>query len=251
MVGLLAAQGCIHPVCHRRVRLAVLAVGDHLVGPGEAPVMHRERNSAGLCVVAPSIQWGATAHDLGAVADRDFPAALARALTAHVVIVVGDPGAVIRRGCLRAGVEPVWEGVALDPCERLSYGIVRDGSGRASHHVVHIAAGPLGVVATVALLIGPLVARLQGGPSDPPPALRAVWSGSTHHATTAHARVVPVALHVDADARLRATPVAQDSDDDLLVLTRAEALALLPAGTDLWHGGEVVEVVPLGGWPAA
>ena len=47
MVGLLAAQGCVHPVCHRRVRVAVLAVGDHLVGPGEAPVLHRERNAAG------------------------------------------------------------------------------------------------------------------------------------------------------------------------------------------------------------
>src|SRR6185437_13973643 len=67
LIGLLAAQGCVHPVCHRRIRVAVLAVGDHLVEPGAAPVLHRERNAAGATVVAPCLQWGATAHDLGTV----------------------------------------------------------------------------------------------------------------------------------------------------------------------------------------
>ncbi len=58
MVGLLAARGCVHPVCYRRVRVAVFAVGDHMVGPGEAPVMDRERNAAGATVVAPCLRWG-------------------------------------------------------------------------------------------------------------------------------------------------------------------------------------------------
>ena len=47
LVGLLAAQGHVYPLCHRRVRVAVLAVGDQWVGPGDAPVMHRERNATG------------------------------------------------------------------------------------------------------------------------------------------------------------------------------------------------------------
>ncbi len=95
MVGLLAAQGCVHPVCYRRVRVAVMAVGDHLVGPGEAPVLDRERNAAGLTVVAPCLRWGATAHDLGTVAEDQLDAALARALTAPVVVVLGAPEATI------------------------------------------------------------------------------------------------------------------------------------------------------------
>ena len=91
LVGLLAAQGCVHPVCHRRARVAVLAVGDELVHPGDAPVMHRERNAAGPAVVAPCVLWGATAHDLGAVVERDLDAALDRALTAPVVVILGAP----------------------------------------------------------------------------------------------------------------------------------------------------------------
>ncbi len=69
LVGVLAAQGWIHPICHRRVRVAVLAVGAELVNPGEAPVLHFERNAAGPALAIPCIhRFGATAHDLGAVA---------------------------------------------------------------------------------------------------------------------------------------------------------------------------------------
>ena len=90
MVGLLAAQGCVHPICHRRVRVAVLAVGDHLVSSGDAPVMQRERNAAGPTAVIPCLHRGATAHDLGVVTRRELASGLTRALTAPVVIVLGE-----------------------------------------------------------------------------------------------------------------------------------------------------------------
>lgn len=255
MVGLLASQGCVHPVCHRRVRVAVLAVGEHLVGPADAPVMYRERNAAGLAIVAPCLRWGATAHDLGAVGLADLPAALARALTAPVALIVGGPDDAIGRALERAGVEPVFRGVALEPGGGLAYGTVRDGAGVPAHHVFHVGPGAVGVMAAVALVVGPLVARLQGGPADAPPSVRAVWSdvdpGSKPALDTRATRAVPVSLRLDDQARLRARPVALRDPDDLPALARADALALLPAGGGPWHEGEVVEVVPLGGLPWA
>jgi molybdopterin molybdotransferase len=249
MVGLLAAQGCVHPVCHRRVRVAVLAVGDHLVGPAEAPVMHRERNAAGPAAVAPCLHWGATAHDLGTVTERDLPAALDRALTAPVVLVLGPPEGAIPRALRRAGVEPRFAGVALHPGKRLGYGVVRGGSGRAAHHVFQMAPGPVGVLTGVALLVGPLVARLQGGPPAPPTPLRALWSGPAHRPTDDRLWAVPVTLSVGDDARLRVTPIDHRGKDDLVGFSRADALALLPPRSGPWTGGEVVEVVSLGAWP--
>jgi molybdopterin molybdotransferase len=249
MVSLLAAQGCVHPVCHRRVRVAVLAVGDYLVGPGEAPVMHRERNAAGLAVVAPCLHWGATAHDLGAVAERDLSPALARALTAAVVIVLGEPDGAVPRALKRAGVLPEFEGVSVHPGKRLSYGVVPDGSGRARTHVFHMAPGPVGVLTGVALLVGPLIARLHGGPPEAPAPLRAVWSGPPHRPTDDRLWAVPVTLALGGDARLLATPVDHRGKDDLVNFGRADALALLPPRSGPWLGGEVVDVVPLGGWP--
>jgi molybdopterin molybdotransferase len=249
MVGLLAAQGCVHPVCHRRARVAVLAVGDHLVGPGEAPVMHRERNAAGPTAVLPCLRWGATAHDLGAVAARDLPAALDRALTAPVVIVLGEPEGPVPRALRRAGVEPVFAGVALHPGKRVAYGVVRDAAGRAAHHVFHTAPGPVGVLTAVSLLVGPLVDRLHGGPAAPEALPRAAWLGPPHRPTDDRLWAVPSVLSVDGAGRLGVTPVDHRGKDDLFGFSRADALALLPPRNGPWNGGEVVEVAPLGCWP--
>lgn len=248
MVGLFAAQGCVHPVCYRRVRVAVFAVGDHMVGPGEAPVMHRERNAAGATVVAPCLRWGATAHDLGAIAEDDLDAALSRALTAPIVVVMGRSTPTLRRALLRAGVEPVISGVSIQPGSRLNYGVVVGPSGRVEHHVFHFPPSPIAALTVTSLLVGPLIARLQGGPAGPPPALRAVWS-APHRATDDRLWAVPVTLKVDDQARLLATPIDYRGKDDLVGFARAEALALLTPNSGPWQGGEIVEVAPLGPWP--
>ena len=202
MVALLAAEGCVHPLCHRRARVAVLSVGDHLVGPGEAPVMHRERNAAGPTVVAPCLHWGATAHDLGAVTERELPAALDRALTAPVVVILGEPEGAIPRALKKACVEPVFESVSLHPGKRVSYGVVRDGSGHAVHHVFQMASNPVGILTAVSLLLGPLISRLHGALDEGGNRLRAVWSSPPHRPTDDRLWAVPVTLAIDEQARL-------------------------------------------------
>lgn len=248
LIGLLAAQGCVHPVCHRRARVAVLAVGDDLVGPGDAPVMHRERNSAGPAVVAPCLQWGTTAHDLGAISERDLDSAMRRALTAPVVVVLGTSDGPISRALGRAEVEPVFSGLALMPGKRLSYGIVRDSSGRARHHVFHLIPNPIVALTVATLLIGPLIARLHGGPRKPAPRPRAILAGP-HRPTDDRLWAVPVTLTDDDRGRRVATVVTLEGRNDLLGFARAEALALLPPRSGPWHGGEVVEVAPFGPAP--
>ena len=250
MVSLLAAQGCIHPVCHRRVRVAVLAVGDHLVGAGEAPVMDRERNAAGPTVVLPCLQRGATAHDLGTVSRRDLTAALARALTASVVVVLGEFEGAIPRALKASGVEPIFSGVSLHPGKRVGYGVVRDDSGAAAHHVFHMSPGPVGVLTVVTLLIGPLIERLHGGPLDALRPLRALWQGAPHRPTDDRDWAVPVTLSCGDDARLFATPISHRGKDDLPGYSHADALALLPPRSGPWESGAPVAVVPLGPWPA-
>lgn len=245
LVGLLASQGCVHPVCHRRVRVAVFAVGDHLVNPGDAPVMHRERNAAGPTVVAPCLQLGATAHDLGTISERALPATLDRALTAPVVVVLGEPDGAIPRALKRAGVEMEFLGVSLHPGKRLNYGVLRDGDGRAAHHVFHMAPGPVGVLTGMTLLVAPLIARLQGGPAEAP-WLRAAWSGPPHRPTDDRLWAVPVTLHLDETARLRATPIDHRGRDDLLSFAHAEAFALLPERSGPWNPGDVVDIALLG-----
>ena len=250
MMGLLASQGCVHPVCRRRVRVAVVAVGDHLVNPSDAPVMHRERNAAGPSAVIACLLPGATAHDLGVVAERDLPGALARALTAAVVIVPGEPEGAIPEALREAGVVPRFSGVALRPGGSVVYGVAasEDGSPGA-HHVFHLPSCPTEVLAAVRLFVSPLIARLHGAPAVPPPPLRALWEGPAPPLNPSDgkvARAVPVRLSVDARARLTAHPLPSRGPGDLAALAPADALALLPPEAD---APAFVEVFPFSPWP--
>ena len=245
LIGLLASQGCVHPVCHRRVRVAVLAVGDHWVGPGEAPVMDRERNATAPALIAPCLQRGATAHVLGTVAECDLEDALGRAFTAPVTVIIGATEGVIPKALKSAGVEPVFTGISLHPGKRLNYSVLRDASGRIEQHIFHVAPGPVGALTIATLLIGPLIARLQGGPSEADVSLRALWTGP-HRATDDRDWAVPVTLATEAGGHWRASPIEYRGKDDLFGFARANALAVLPARSGPWRGDEVVEVVPLG-----
>src|SRR5262249_51078767 len=217
-------------------------------GPGEAPVMHRERHAAGATVVTLCLRWGATAHDLGAVTEDGLDAALARALTAPIMVVLGPPSRRLLTSMSRAGVEPLISGVALHPGKRMTYGVVAGAGGRVAHHVFHLPQSPIAALTVSSLLIGPLIARLQGGPPGPPPALRAVWT-APHRPTDDRLWAVPVTLEIDRDARLRARPIDYRGKDDLYGFARAEALALLPPRSGPWQGGEIVDVAPPGPWP--
>jgi molybdopterin molybdotransferase len=242
MVGLLASQGCVHPVCHRRVRVAVVAVGDHLVGPTEAPVMHRERNAANASIVAFALRAGAMPHDLQAVTDSAFPAALERATSAPVIVVLGPSSRPIARAFQSFGLETIVSGVALKPGGRSRYAVIRDESGRVVHHVFHLPLAPMAASTAFALLVRPLIAGLQGGSLVAPRTTSAVMDG-THRAVGERLRAVPVSLDIGADARHRARPIPMRGLDDLAGFARADGLAMLPAGSGPWLGGEIVEVV--------
>ncbi len=243
MVGLLASQGCTHPVCHRRVRVAVAAVGDDLVGPGDAPVLNRERNAANLAVMAPLLQWGAMPLDLGAVGREGLEGIVHRALSAQVALILGPSGGLISKTLERLGVSIVFEGVALEPGGSLSYGVTRDSLGNVTTHVVHLTSEPLAALAAVLVVVAPLITKLQGG--GLPLTRLAVWDG-THPRTHSVARAVPVRLSHNSEARCIAQPLQACDSADLSGFAHAEALAVLHAETGPWMGGELVEVVAMG-----
>ena len=250
MVALLAAQGCVHPICHRRVRTAIVAVGDHLIAPGDDPVLHHERNAGNLAVGALVLGAGGMVHDLGAVAEPDFPRALDRALNAHVVLVLGRLGDEAGRALEEAGFEPTSSALSLEPGggPGVGHGVVRDEEGLATCHVVTLPPDPSAAVAAATLLVLPLLARLQGEESPDPAPLRATWD-APQPATGDRLRAVPATLLAGADGRLRARPAVAFGPADLPDLALADGLALFPAGEGPWHGGEVVAFAPFAPWP--
>ncbi len=242
MMGLLASQGAVHPLCRKRARVAVLAVGDDLVGPGEAPILDRRRNASGTAVVTACLARGATAHDLGVVATSEVDAAFSRALAASVVVILGPAREDFEEALERLGVEPMITGLAFEPGGgQVRYGVVRDESGIATNHVFQASDAPIAATALATLVIGPLIDRLHGAGSgvveivlasltSPPPATGEVdcaW---------------PARLEVALDGRLCANPIASRGCDDLAAFAAADAWILLPAGSGPWEAGDVVAV---------
>ena len=131
----------------------------------------------------------------------------------------------------------------------MTYGIVpaagRKGRGPARHHVFHLTSSPIAALTTATLLFGPLIARLHGAPAASVARPRAILAGP-HRATDDRTWAVPVTLADDDQGRRVATLVDLDGQDDLIGFARAEALALLPARSGPWHGGEVVEIAQFG-----
>ena len=249
MVGLLAAQGCVHPICHRRVRVSIFAVGEHLVGPADPPVLHHERNAANLAVSVLLLDREAMIHDLGSVPEARFASTLDRALNAPVVIVLGRLNGEMRRAFARAGVEPTVSGLAIEPGGgNIGHGIVRDDDGRVVSHVIHLPIDPIAAVVATALFVQPLIARLQGEEAPAPP-IRAVWDArSSQPATGERLRAIPSRLILGSDARLRARPVVDGGSADLPDFADADGLALLPPYSGPWRGGEVVDFIPFRDW---
>ncbi len=250
MVPLLAAQGCVHPLCHRRVRVAIVAVGEHLISPADAPVLHHERNAANLAVAALLLGAGGMVHDLGAVAEADFPRTFERALSAHLVLVLGRLGDEGYLALEDAGFEPTSTGPAIEPGggPGVGHGVVRDDDGRVETHVVALPLDPTAAVVAASLLVLPLLARLQGEESPNKSPLRAIWD-APQPATGTSLRAVPATLHAGADGRLRARAAVAFGTPDLPDLALADGLALFPPGQGPWHGGEVVAFTPFAPWP--
>ena len=250
MVALLAAQGCVHPICHRRVRVSIVAVGEHLVSPADAPILHHERNAGNLAVAALLVGAGAMVHDLGALPESEFAVALDRAVNSPIVLILGRITGEICRALARAGVEPTVSGVALEPLGGLDvgHGVARDDDGRVVAHVIHLPLDPTTAVAVATLVVLPLVARLQGADPTGPATLRATWD-SHQSSTSDRLRAVPATLAAGADGRLHARPVVAFGPTDLPDLALADGLALFPPDAGPWHGGEVIDFAPFATWP--
>ena len=242
MVPLLASQGGVSPICHRRARVAILAVGDHLISPAEAPIMNRERNASNGMLAALTIGLGAMPHDFQSVAESRFRAALERATTAPLILILGPSTRSTARGLRSIGVEPVFRGVAFRPGGKSRYGVVRDDSGRVAHHVFQLPLGPIAASTAFLLLVKPLIARLQGALSNASTTTPAAWEGDLQPARD-QVRAIPATVRIEAGARRVARPVPLQGAGDLPGFALADGLALIPAGAGPKRPGDLVEVV--------
>ncbi len=244
LVPLLAAQGCVHPFCHRRVRVSLVTVGQRWVRPDEAPSMGRERNAANAALVALTVRAEAMPHDFQAVAGPSIRPTLERAATSPIVVILGSSFRPVARPLRSIGYEPVVAGVAADLIGRARYGVLRDDDGQVVNHIFFLPADPVAASVGFALLVAPLLARLQGDAEPAASQTLTLPDGEPQPATGRRARLRRAIVRVAAGGR----PVAElipGPLDDLAGWSRTDGVVIFPDHAGPWQGGEAIDYLPI------
>ena len=246
-VSVLAAIG-MHPVpVHRSVRVAVLTTGDELVpawqkpGPGEI----REGNTLFLASRLQELMVEVT--EVGIVPDdedlleRDFGRALEHA---DVLVTTGGVSMgkydLVGKTFEKLGVEPRLHKVAVKPGKPIWFGL----QGRKP--VLGLPGNPVSALLGLEAFVRPVLARLEGetGPATGERLRRAVWSGKSRRAGDRQLNF-PCRIEQDEQGREQLVPLAWKGSADIVTVTEAQALAVLPADSQV-EPGDVVDYRPLG-----
>ena len=252
-VGLAAGAGVAGVLVHRRPRIAVLATGDEIRGPGEplGPAGIPDANGPGLRAMVTAA--GAIAIDLGIARDDldDVLTRLRRGIAeADAVIVAGGvsvgPYDVVKQAFETVGRVDLWR-VAVQPGKPFAFGVAPGGV-----VLFGLPGNPVSGFVTFELFVRPAIRRLAGHRE----LLRETDLGVLVEPATkapgrrAFLRVVAERDEAgravrDATGRLRVRLAGGQGSHVLSALAAAEALAVVPESVDALPAGAPVELIRL------
>jgi len=237
-LGLLASVGVAEVDVYRPLRVAVLVTGDELREAGSGLLAPGEiYNSNGPMLSALVHRCGMQVGLETTVADdrESVRRALADAADAADVILstggvsVGDADHV-REQVERLGSLSLWR-IALKPGKPLAFGRVGEVP------FIGLPGNPSSVFVTFAVLARPFLLACQGNlePALPRLAVRAGFDLEVAGSREEYLRV----MLVQTDAGLEAVLAGNQSSGALSATARAQAFAVVPAGTRIEHGNPV------------
>jgi molybdopterin molybdotransferase len=242
-IGVLAACGRPSVQVGARPRVGVLATGDELVPPGEAPGPGRIRNSNGPVLVALAARAGAEVLDLGIAPDREsaLGEAIEAGLQADLLVLSGGVsmgvydlvGKVLRS----LGVEILFDGVAIRPGKPFTFGR------RGAAIVAGCPGNPVSSYVIFQVFLRPALRKMAGHPEP----LRKPVRGRL--ATPLRQRPGRTGFHQARvrwdDDRLLVESLTTSGSADFASCARGNALAIVPAGVTSLAAGDAVDLMLL------
>ena len=238
-IALLAAMNVPRPNVTRRPKVALIATGDELVQPGDAPRDDQiiASNSYGLAAMLQKV--GAEARILPIARDRLGSLAEVFALTrdADLVLTIGGASVgdydLVAQAAAEFGLEQSFYKVAMRPGKPLMAGRM---GGRA---MIGLPGNPVSAMVCGEIFVVPLIEKMLGLPARP----RAQQTAPLAHDLPANgarehymrATLIDGALHV-----------ATRQDSSLLsILSGANALAIAPIQAPAMPKGSEMRYIPL------
>jgi molybdopterin molybdotransferase len=247
-LGVLASVGVTHVLVGRRPRVAFLCTGTELLAPGEAPTPGKIRGSNHLTLAGQIAQAGGIAIDRGVIGDdaAAIASALEGAFDADVLITsggvsVGDHD-LVKSALEAAGARRVFWRVAASPGKPVFFGV------RDKTLVFGLPGNPVSSMVTFECFVRPALRRMQGDAHPERPRIRARLAGELRGAG-ARRHFARVTLHAD-DRGFVVQEVGPRGSGNLRSMSRANALAVIPEGTDVLPAGATVDVIVMdcAGW---
>jgi molybdopterin molybdotransferase len=240
-----------------RAKLTVLPTGNELVPVGDRPAAGQIRNSNGPMLVAMAKQAGTDAIELGIAPDDHHELArLARSgLSADILVVSGGVSAgkfdLVPQVLDESGVKQVFHKIALRPGKPLWFGVKEDNNRRTL--VFALPGNPVSSLVCFELFVRPAIEILSGrrfmGWRTTCARLTHGFDHSGGRAACLPARLMVPPSEANAAAREPAPSSVEilpwHGSADIATLTRANALAILPAESRQFEPGDRLEVLPL------
>jgi molybdopterin molybdotransferase len=224
-----------------RPTVAIVSTGDELVEPSARPGPGKIRNSNGPLLAAQAQRAGTAAHYLGIARDEieSLTTFIRDGLASEVLVLSGGVSAGKRDlvpGVLaELGVLPHFHKVAMKPGKPVFFG------SRGEKLVFGLPGNPVSAFVCFELFVRPAIRTLAGHTALDPHTVDADLAEAFTHSSdrpTYH----PVWLEAAATG-WSVRPVPWFGSPDLRALSRANALAVLPAGDHRFAAGERISVL--------
>lgn len=244
-LSVLAAVGCSPVPVFRRPRVTILTTGDELVRPEEKPGPGQIREGNTLHLAALARRAGAEVECLGLVPDEAsvlrerFAAALE---TSDVVVTTGGVSVgeydLVADAFQACGVEEVFHKIAIKPGKPLWFGK------RGEVLVFGLPGNPVSCLLDHEVFVRPALERLEGDTGAPDERLRLGRWGGPPPRLNSRQQNLPVTVAQGADGVDLLMPLAWSSSADIVGLSRAAAMAVVPPD-ETFETGALVRYRPL------
>jgi molybdopterin molybdotransferase len=242
-IGVLAACGRTRVAVSRRPRVAILATGDELVEPGEAPGPGRIRNSNAPMLVALARRAGAEPLYLGIARDDEaaLRQAVGRGLESDALVLSGGVSMglydLVGKTLRSLGVAIRFERVAIKPGKPFTFGA------RGETPVFGCPGNPVSAYVIFQVFVRPALRRMTGFPNPAPAVLRGTLAGPVRQRPGRAGYHQALARWDGAGLLVEVLPTTGSAD--FLSCARGNALAVVPAEVASMAAGDPVDVILL------
>ncbi len=245
-LGILATVGRTAVKVYPPPRVAVLSTGDEIVDASQKPGPGQIRNGNSPMLAAQAARAGGKPILLGIARDNreDLRTLIEKGLQQDVLILSGGVSAgkldLVPEVLGELGVRPAFHKVEMKPGKPAFFGSC------GATLVFGLPGNPVSAFVCFELFVRPAIRRLRNAPQTCIPLMHATLDAEFGYRTD-RPTYYPARLTRQDDGRWQVGPVPWSGSGDLLPLTHANGLMLVPRGEQRFSAGANMEVLPLEG----